>query len=525
MNVRFTAFMVLFFITLSSGAQVKEGVVRVDPLKEVAPSRSKEISRTSRPSKVTNQKPDSRPDRLKLLNGDSFTGQFQGINNGHILWLHPSFAEPARVIAKDVSSVQLEQRKTLEEKSQDCMVSLISGGRLSGTLMGLDEKGLTLDTWYGGQLKIARQFIRTIEMGIKPERLVYQGPEDGPDGWMTGNRNTGQALKQMLQKNVKAAEGGPEKQRVLAILGRVQKPGKVVPGVAGQQGAWRYVKNGFVCASSGPILGRKDLELPDRCALNFNLQWTGYFNLGVNIFADQINNEYSGNSYSLRVDQNNLYLYRIQNGSTSNLGNVKSQLNGKKRCQLTVLIDKEVKEISVLIDGQLIRKWEDTRPFAGKGKGLLFTSRNNSAMRLSGIRVTEWSGNLPESDMAKSGNGKEDFVLFSNKDGISGKAKRIEGDKLIFTTNFGDVPLPVSNMSSLTLSNPVKSPTPKVQDVKAQLLKNGRINVELLSWESGKVKIKNPYLGEAVFDSSVFEKLDFNLNQHRQDDEGGLFGP
>jgi hypothetical protein len=39
------------------------------------------------------------------------------------------------------------------------------------------------------------------------------------------------------------------------------------------------------------------------------------------------------------------------------------------------------------------------------------------------------------------------------------------------------------------------------------------------------VKIKNPYLGEAVFDSSVFEKLDFNLNQHRQDDEGGLFGP
>jgi hypothetical protein len=61
--------------------------------------------------------------------------------------------------------------------------------------------------------------------------------------------------------------------------------------------------------------------------------------------------------------------------------------------------------------------------------------------------------------------------------------------------------------------------------VKAQLLKNGRINVELLSWESGKVKIKNPYLGEAVFDSSVFEKLDFNLNQHRRDDEGGLFGP
>jgi len=493
----------------------------------LVPVKSKGVSATSQPVQVTEKKKDNRPDRLKLLNGDSFTGKFQGINNGHILWLHPSFAEPARVIAKDVSSVRLEQRKISLEKTQDCSVSLVSGGRLNGVLVGLDEGGLTLDTWYGGKLKIAREFVRTIEPGIKPERLVYQGPEDGPDGWMTGNRNTGQVLKQMLKNNAKAdaADVAPEKQRALAILRRVPVPGKVAGGVAGQQGAWRYVSNGFVCASSGPILGRKDLDLPSRCALTFDLQWTGYFNLGVNIFADQINNEYSGNSYSLRVDQNNMYMYRIQNGSTSNLGNVRSQLTGKKRCRVSLLIDKEAKTLSVLIDGQLIRKWEDTRPFAGKGKGLLFTSRNNSAMRLSRMRITEWNGSLPESDASKSGNGKEDFVVFSNKDSISGKAKRIEGDKLIFTTNFGDVPLPVLNMSSLTFSNPVKRLTPKAKDVKMQMQKSGTVNVELLSWGEGKVKIKSPYFGEAVFDSTVFEKLDFNLNQPRQDDEKGLFGP
>ena len=525
MNVRFTTFLACFFVILSSRAQEGEWLGGAAPLKDLAPVRSKNISRTGSPVEAAVQKPERRPDRLKLLNGDSFTGQYQGVSNGHVLWLHPSFAEPARVIAKDVSSVRLEQRKILSEQSQDCAVSLISDGRLNGTLVGLNEKELILNTWYGGQLKIAREFIRTIEMGIKPERLVYQGPERGPDGWMTGNRNTGQVLKQMLKKKAKVGEGGPDKQRALAILGRIQVPGKVAAGVAGQQGAWRYVNNGFVCASSGPILGRKDLDLPSRCALNFDLQWTGYFNLGVNIFADQINNEYSGNSYSLRVDQTNIYLYRIQNGSTSNLGNVRSQLAGKKRCQLTLLIDKEARTVSVLIDGQLIRKWEDSRPFAGKGKGLLFTSRNNSAMRLSRIRITEWNGNLPENDAAKSGNGKEDFVLFSNKDSISGRAKRIEEGKLIFNTNFGDVPLPVSNMSSLTLSNAVKKLTPNAEDVRVQMQKNGRLTVELLSWDSGKVKIRSPYFGEAVFDSSVFEKLNFNLNQPRQDDEQGLFGP
>ena len=94
---------------------------------------------------------------------------------------------------------------------------------------------------------------------------------------------------------------------------------------------------------SGPILGRKDLELPDRCALEFDFQYVGYFNLGINIFADQIKNEYSGNSYSLRLDQNNAYLYRIQNGSTSNLGNAQSQLTGKTECRVTLLVDKPAK--------------------------------------------------------------------------------------------------------------------------------------------------------------------------------------
>ena len=123
----------------------------------------------------------------------------------------------------------------------------------------------------------------------------------------------------------------------------------------------------------------KDLELPDRCALEFDFQYLGYFNLGINIFADQIKNEYSGNSYSLRLDQNNAYLYRIQNGSTSNLGNAQSQLSGKTECRVTLLVDKPAKTLSLLINDRLVNKWEDGRgAFAGKGNGVLFTSRTTA---------------------------------------------------------------------------------------------------------------------------------------------------
>ena len=520
MSVRFTFLLFAAFSGLSIMAQK-------DALKpaELKVAKSKAISRTSRPVKPSEIKSEQRPDRIKLLNGDSFSGKFMGIHDGYLLWQHPSFMGPVQVVAKDVSSVHLESAQAKNEKSHDCVVSLISGGRLSGKLAGLSEEVVALETWYGGRLQIAREFVRSVEPGMKPERLVYQGPQDGPDGWMTGNRNTGQALKQMANRNGVPAEVRPDKQRALVALGRVQGPGRAKPGAVRSQGTWRYVNNAFICESSGPILGRKDLDLPDRCALRFDLQWTGYFNLGVNIFADQINNEYSGNSYSLRIDQNNMYLYRVQNGSTSNLGNVPSQLTGKKRCQLTVLIDKVAKRIAVMLDGRLIRKWEDTRPFAGKGKGLLFTSRNNSAMRLGAIQITEWNGSVPDGNSAKSANSKEDFVLFANKDSISGKAKRIEGDKLIFTTNFGDVPLPVANMRSLTFSNLIKAPTPKAGEVRVQMVKAGRLTLELVDWGESQVKVRSPYFGEAAFDHSVFEKLDFNLNQLRQEDEEGLFGP
>ena len=520
MNVRLLSLLFASIISLSLTAEDKLLV-----LDELKPSKSQDISRSSEPSKPSEQKTEKRPDRLKFLNGDSISGRFRGINGGYLLWRHPSFSEPVQVVAKDVSSIQLETVQSMVSGVKDCVVSLVSGGRLNGKLMGLDENVLTLDTWYGGKLEISREFVRSIEPGIKPERVVYEGPQDGPDGWMTGNRNTGQALKLMVGKNKNNGEARGDKQRALAVLGLVRGVGKAKLGAAGNQGAWRYANNAFMCASSGPILGRKDLDLPERCALHFDLQWTGYFNLGVNIFADQINNEYSGNSYSLRIDQNNVYLYRIQNGSTSNLGNTPSQLSGKKKCQITMFVNKEAKQIAVAVNGRVIRKWDDSRPFAGKGKGLLFTSRNNSAMRLGDIRITEWNGTLPESDSAKMGNGKEDFVIFSNKDSISGKAKRIDGDKLIFTTNFGDVPLPVSNMRTLIFNYQAKALTPKEGEVQIMMTKGGQLNAKLLSWGDKTVKVKSRIFGEAVFNQAVFEKLDFNLSQPRKEDDGGLFGP
>ena len=181
-----------------------------------------------------------------------------------------------------------------------------------------------------------------------------------------------------------------------------------------EQGVYQYAQ--------WPDSGPKRFDVARPVLFEFDFQYLGYFNLGINIFADQIKNEYSGNSYSLRLDQNNAYLYRIQNGSTSNLGNAQSQLSGRTECRVTLLVDKPAKTIALLINDRLVNKWEDGRgAFAGKGNGVLFTSRNNSAMRISRIRIREWDGALPNGDNDVVGNGKEDYVRFTNGDGFRGK--------------------------------------------------------------------------------------------------------
>ena len=275
---------------------------------------------------------------------------------------------------------------------------------------------------------------------------------------------------------------------------------------------------------SGPILGRKDLELPDRCALEFDFQYVGYFNLGINIFADQIKNEYSGNSYSLRLDQNNAYLYRIQNGSTSNLGNAQSQLTGKTECRVTLLVDKPAKTLALLINDRLVNKGEDGRgAFAGKGNGVLFTSRNNSAMRISRIRIREWDGSLPNGDKEVMGNGKEDYVRFSNGDGFSGKILRMEDGKLVFKTNFGEVPVPMNTVEKMAVINPAQEAGSAPAAVSTDLVGNGNLMLEFFGWEQGAVKVRHQYLGEISVDPAVFKSLKFNLDQPRQRQGADLF--
>ena len=138
---------------------------------------------------------------------------------------------------------------------------------------------------------------------------------------------------------------------------------------------------------------------------------------------------------------------------------------------MAIFIDKAQKTFTLLVDDQLLHKWKDANAkFAGKGNGLLFTSRNSYPIRLSNIRIAEWDGNLPQAGGGKKlGNGKDDYVQFKNDDSISGQVKTILEGKLTLATSFAEVPVEMSSISVLELTNPVVKTTPKAGEVRARM--------------------------------------------------------
>ena len=248
-------------------------------LKDAKPVRSSTPTRTSNPPKqATVQAPKNRPDKLKFLNGDDLTGKFQGIQDGQVIWRHPSIAEPVRVKLDAVQQIRMVPPAG-KIRQHNCQVELVNGDKFQGDLIELSETELVLDTWYGGLLKMPRKFVRYIRPGQSSSRILYEGPDGGPDNWQTGNRNNSTVPMKRFGINQIKPLNGPAAPAQMAI----QILGKVPMNPTSNIQKWRFVDNGFNAATSGPMLGRTDLKLPDRTVIEFDFQWSNYFNLGVNL--------------------------------------------------------------------------------------------------------------------------------------------------------------------------------------------------------------------------------------------------
>ena len=480
---------VLLLFPLVAGAIVIKSV-RSKPKSRVTPIR------VSPPNGSKSQTPQV----IEMLNGDSLSGTMLGYDPGTgITWKND--AALGDIIFKSHSIARIKLQHALPpgvSPQKPSRLHLRNGDELIGELMMINESNISLNTWYGGVLNIPRSAVTHITPGGTTSSAIYDGPRD-MSGWSGAGLRNGEGM--VIQKN----------------LGLGQKK-----AANNENNGWIFRDQAFYSMNSGPHIGRK-VKFPDMVNLEFDLAWRGHFQLSTYFYTDKMQ-PYSGNAYNLTISTSNVYLQRMTSEGSANIGNVNLSLRGKSKGHFSIRVNRKTRTVSLIVDGEVKRQWEDGLDFAGKGDGLMFVNQGSGALKLSGIRVSEWDGNLPAAGGRSSRTSKDELRLAGNNV-LSGELRFVRDGKVEFffegTGTEQKIPLDrverIRFAEKTTAAPRLLNPLPGT--VRATFVDGGRMTFKMESWVNDQVSGESDVLDKFDFRPAVFKALDFNIDKQRSADE------
>ncbi len=441
-------------------------------------------------------------EHLLTRSGQMFHGTFKGFDpDKGILWSHPDMLPevlpflPDRVRQLNFKVAPLPARA----KAHTCRVKLANGDSLSGDLLQMENGKLILNTWYAGEMAIDIAHIKSLKPGFSTARVFFEGPKD-PKNWAFNN----------TQNAALQIQGGFLPPEAL----RIQKERAAQ---AAKAPTWKYSNGTFESVVSNAMVGREMKEMPDSASIEFDVDWSSSMNLYVNFLTDSLKSYSMCNGYCLRLTQSYIYLYRYNfnngRGGGGRVGNnVRVNLAGLQgNAHVAIKVDSTKKTLGLFINDALVQKWENLGEFPGDGKGLLFTSRATYRMRLSRIRVTEWNGSLPGPEAEPKASPKDDYIHFNNADHLKGEMTAITDGKLKFNSALGEMNIAIEKVGEIHRATERVRAVPAMPGMARAVFKDqSSLLMKITGWKDGKVTATSPLFGEAAFDASVFESIDFS---------------
>lgn len=413
------------------------------------------------------------PDALRFSNKDSLHGTFLAFDkSGGIHWQSLESKDPIVFQVGNVTEVKLDShRPPANAAASTHLISLTNSDELPGAIISLDDKTLVLDTWYAGKLNIPRAMIKAITPLKGGAGTLFEGPT-GIEGWtigQNGNRNK----------------------------------------------AWSY-RDGALIATSYGTIGR-DVKLPDVASIQFDLVSRGNSQMSVCIYSDDAQN--IGNCYMFQINSNYIYLQRYsRNGGSNMVGEQQPvQLRGammrSDKLHLDIRVNKATKSIWLYVNGTMVKQWTDNADFAGVGTKMIFSSQQGMYVKVSNIKVSSWDGKLDDPKVAAD-KSKEDSIKMENSDRVSGKLKKIEEGKAVFSSSYADLTIPLDRIEEIVMSSEGADQAKKgPSDIRAYFTDRGSVTMELDSWDSKQVNASSPNFGKATFSPDAFQRLLFNLDK------------
>ena len=420
-------------------------------------------------------------DLLRLENGDQLAGRFVSASpEKGVSWKHGATVPESRFRYDSVLTAELEPLEQSREPSWSrSLIRLSNGDQLSGRLQLASETDAVVSTWFGGDLSFPRDRWQWVVFEDVPEEPLYAGP-DKLEGWTVGD----------------------------VSMARVQS------------GSWVYHENAFYATKAASIA--RNLDLPDRSQIEFDLHWKGTLNLAFALYTDYLHPVSLANKdtepdfggfYSLQLNSYFANVLMVKQGvPLQYLGQVQTPAFAKKRkAHIDIRVDKAGDSVALLVDGELIKQWVDKTGFAGEGTGIRMVHQGQGAIRFGNFKVLPWNGQFDEAPSIRA-SAKEDLVTLRNGDKLIGKVHSVQSDLVSLGLIGGITEMPLEQVKKIEFAGVADlkpSALSLTNRVGARFPRNGSVDIDVTEIRDNRIKGESPNFGPVDFDLRAFNRLEF----------------
>ncbi|WP_422924834.1 TlpA family protein disulfide reductase [Singulisphaera sp. PoT] len=380
---------------------------------------------------------------LNLSDGGFVAGEIKDSDKANVVrWQADAFVAPFEFDLKSVQSLAFPSGGESPKPTGDYCFELAGGGVLYGSLAGLDDKVAVLEIPNLGQLHVERSQINRIQRWNLNADLIYLGP-NGLEGWQASP----------------AAN------------------------------SWREETGQIVTSTPGTSI-RKDLGLPSRATIEFELSWKDKpdFLLALGVDGDEKN---LARAFRFEAWGKDIVVHR-EAEDEADVVSVGQVENGAGRIHLVTYLDQEKSRLVVYSpSGARLAdmKVAPAKPMTLPG---IYLGNIRGDVRLERLQIGRWNGEAPRDT-------KADQARVHRNDGstIYGQISKYDPStrEFVVRQDTAESRIKADEIGSVFLSFPADQPA---RAVVASFRDGTRLSGDLNKVEDGKLWLSVPGIEEKV---------------------------
>lgn len=444
-------------------------------------------------------------DIVLFENGDLMHGTFGGIQNG-LLWERSDINRPILFGLSSVRQIVRKGGQSIKLHDNSSFFTLVSGDRIPGEIVSLDDKSLVIKSNVTGNLTIPRAHLRSISPNPFDGDLFYSGPYTG-DGWAILENLQSKAEKEEKEKTKKDGEKGPA-----------------------ESSPWVHSGASFYSLGAKPLVF-PEAKMPDVGRLSFRVEWKGRLNLTLALLSDftrvfpleeeakndekdlgqdegtgQKNDEAKENKAEedekeedkvpktreerlvdlrngprfqsipwVKADERNnaltfgtgytMTLYynpNLYRNSFSEAGEPISKristgrssipLTDQGDAQIEIRYDRKKGLMMLYINGNYASQWSDPSGMPGNGSGFgILNTTSTARTKISEVRISSWNG-MKDTAQSMTHSERDITLLTNGTDRFSGELLKIEEGVAHIRSQYLTAKIPVAEIAHIVLN-------------------------------------------------------------------------